>query len=493
MRVGQVELQNFASYEKASFHFDDSGLTLIHGPTGAGKSTLCDAIPWILFGKTAKGGGVDEVLTWPGDKVTTGTIWLDNVTISRSRGPKAKDNDLTFWPTDGVVTRGKDLSDTQKLINSFLGLDYELYLAGAYFHEFSQTAQFFTTTAKNRRTICEQLVDLSLPKKLQEKIKEQLKEVQEQVDGHEHNITMLESKLKTLLRAQEDENNRSKNWNTNQAIKIKQANNRVLMFEENRALRVEQVIKRSAERAKSKVCSECGAIKTAATHRHEDSNLEIVRIENEENPYVEQYQDLVNEENPHKEGVKDFSNEIENTKSKLAFQQGNAAALEQESAELDMLSDAIVEFRSLLIKNTILDLEGQTNVLLSNHFDAEIKVELNIEDSDKLDISITKNGNNCSYTQLSKGQRQLLKLCFGVSVMKCVSNHHGINFEQLFFDEATDGMDESNKAKSVNLLETLALDKAIYLVDHSEHLKAMINNKFKVELIDNRSVINAEA
>src|ERR1700677_767637 len=171
MKILSVSLENFASYKKLSFDFQSQGLTLIQGANGSGKSTLCDAIPWILFGKTAKDGKSDEVRSWNTAEPTIGAIEVQlelyEVNITRIRG---KNNDLYYSFTADEAQnkiRGKDLMDTQRMINGLLGADYDLYLAGSYYHEFSQTAQFFTTTAKNRRSICEQLVDLSLPIKLQ--------------------------------------------------------------------------------------------------------------------------------------------------------------------------------------------------------------------------------------------------------------------------------------------------------------------------------------
>lgn len=488
MRLTFCTAENFASYKELAFDFTNRGLTLIHGATGSGKSTLCDVVPWILFGKTAKGGAVDEILSWPGDDRTSGTITLtlnDKVfQVMRSRKP----NDLMIWE-DGGAYRGKDLADTQRIINEKLGFDYETYLSGAYFHEFSQTAQFFTTTAKNRRVICEQLVDLSLPVKLQDKLKKQIKEIRDQVDSHTFESKVLEANLKTLAKAQDNESKKFEFWEKNQAARIAATEVRILTFEERRAIRVEQVIKQNAEKAKSKICSECGAVKTAQAHSHQDSNLEIIQIEHEENPFAAQLKELKAEKNPHTSSTKDFSDEINATNVKLNHHNKQLDALQVKEIDATLLQDAVVEFRGLLIKNTILDVESKTNVLLSKHFDGEIQVEMSI-DSDKLEVSITKDGNACSFTQLSKGQRQMLKLCFGISVMEAVANHHGTHFSQIFLDEALDGLDDNNKLKAMNLLEELALThESVFVVEHSEQFKAMLDNKIEVVLENGKSML----
>jgi len=123
MRIISCTAENFASYKKLEFSFDSEGLALIQGATGSGKSTLCDLVPWVLFGKTAKGGAADEVISWNNKGITKSLITIETkpgviYDITRIRGNKS--NDLYF--TDAFINqspvRGKDLADTQKMINN---------------------------------------------------------------------------------------------------------------------------------------------------------------------------------------------------------------------------------------------------------------------------------------------------------------------------------------------------------------------------------------
>ena len=169
VNIISATIQNFGSYKKLEFSFDKQGLCLIQGLTGSGKSTLMDIVPWVLFGVTAKDGSVDEVKSWDSNGDTEGRLIIDlngvPIIIQRIRG---KTNDLHYSQQDVPgITRGKDLKDTQKQINQLLGITPETYLAGAYFHEFSKAASFFITSAKSRREICEQIVDLSFTKQKQ--------------------------------------------------------------------------------------------------------------------------------------------------------------------------------------------------------------------------------------------------------------------------------------------------------------------------------------
>lgn len=535
MKILSCHIENFGSYKHLDFNFQDIGLALIEGATGSGKSTLCDAIPWILFGVTAKNGKADEVLNWQGG-VTKGTIMLTDGTyqwyIERSRGNKANDLYFVAHAADERAVRGKDLLDTQRLINHRLGFDADLYLSGAYYHEFSQTAQFFTTTAKNRRAITEQLIDLSLPKKLQEKSSTELKSIKHQLSDLDLNISYTSDRLNRATKQYIYESERAKRWEADIEVQIMELSIRSKNWKKIKQLETVMVQEQLNEipttdaRAvnaqiddllatippETQPCKECGAakhnecrdrsleeisrlrdlLKEAKFHDRERLALQshIANVEAEVDIAAYKIDTLRNQTNPHIDIVDGILLEKETTSTELDKLTSEKESLQTKASDLDILSDIIAQFRSILIKNTILDLETKTNQLLDKHFDAEIKIELLITDTDKLDVSITKDGNLASFTQLSKGQRQLLKLCFGVAVMKAVANHHAINFEQVFFDEPLSGLDEDLKLKALSLFQSLAIDyDSLFFIEHSESIKAMINNRFHVQLINGNSVI----
>lgn len=468
MKIHSVTATNFASYKELEFDFASQGLTLIAGPTGAGKSTLCDLIPWVLFGKTAKGGAADEILSWPGDQTATAIVtFADGYEITRTRG-KYKDLYITDGKSDTIPQRGKDLLDTQRIINQRIGLDYDLYLASSYYHEFSQTAQFFIAPAKSRRAICEQLVDLSLAKKLQLKASEDLKVASKEALTAQQSITSINSNISLLERLQASENTKAETWSTTHESNKKVAIKQYDQFEANR----KKVI--------SKKCNSCG---TVLQHPHEV-------IDDSVNPYLSRLAELEQQTNPYEGAVKDYSMEI-SAKYKeelIAKEEYNQASLKQE--DLELLQQVISDYRSTSIINTIKDVEGKTNQLLTDYFDAEIRVSFSVAEADKLDVEIQKDGNIASYTQLSKGQRCILKLCFGIAVMQAVSNHHAIQPQQLFFDESLDGMDSNMKEKAYRLLETISQGyESIFVVEHSENLKTLFPNSYTVSLTNEGSVI----
>lgn len=571
MKILSAEVDNFASYKHLSFDFTNQGLTMISGPTGSGKSTLCDIIPWILFGVTAKNGSVDEIRSWNTDEATIGKLIFSygshTYYVRRIRG---KSNDLfygfhTDYMTEGK--RGKDLNDTQKQINQIIGLTAETYLSGAYFHEFSQTAQFFTTTAKIRRSITEQLADLSLAKSLQENLTLYNKDLKKERDGLMQKVLLGKNTLEQLTKTHDSEVNRAIRWDElhkeniveiankakdymilkekavkalikkfNEAEEDNQDKIASIMAEikelqeqikpEDHYPKIQKVISAAIKKQKELKCKECGAPKDIdevlvldrafyAAAKDESRNVTMIKevaklnarlsvLSTYKNPYTE----LIQEEkvrkntyldelkvcketyNPHINTYESTYEVIKSTRLEIKSTEVLIKDLSVEQADIELLLDVMNTFRSSIIEQTVSYIEKSTNSLLNDHFDAEIRVVFSAKDSDKLDIEITKDGNSCSYTQLSKGQRQLLKLCFGVSVMRAVSNHQGINFNCIFFDEALDGMDESIRAKSFNLLEKLSLEyESVFVVDHSEAFKSLFTNRINVELVDGGSEI----
>src|SRR5690349_19483156 len=60
MKLERLELDNFRSYTKRTFHFGD--LTVFFGPNAAGKTNILEAIHLISTGKSFRAGVTEEMI-----------------------------------------------------------------------------------------------------------------------------------------------------------------------------------------------------------------------------------------------------------------------------------------------------------------------------------------------------------------------------------------------------------------------------------------------
>jgi exonuclease SbcC len=528
MRPIRAHLVNFGSYKELDFEFQNQGLALIHGATGSGKSTIQDAIPWVLYGITAKGGTVDEIRSWVSpDKSTQGTFSLETpsgvIIVFRTRG-KPSENDLYWIESDSThQIRGKDITETQKLLDIRLGVTADQYIMAAYFNEFSITGNFFTSKPKARRELLENIADLTFPSTLSEKASTLKKETKIKLLHKEKQYERLHGKSSTILKVIQDlcaevvsheENreriikrleNESENFEHNKLKRLTEARNSYDLFEDGRKGNLYNI---SVEKQKlveelalhPEVCDKCAQFNTQylkLSKQIDSLDVKIEKISNEHNPHLRQLENITDSENTFTDALEIERNRKNPYKDLLISHQQNLDDIQKEIKELkvDMqgttdllcqlsqLQDLSSLLRSHLLLRSIKYLEDLNNRYLETYFDGEIRVKFTPTDTDKLDVELTKNGHECSYTQLSKGQRCMLKLCFSVAVMLASANKLGIHMSLLSFDEALDGLDENMKLKALGLFTELSLThESVLVVEHSESLKSSFDNQYHVDL-----------
>lgn len=567
MKLLSCKVINFGSYKELEFDYSNQGLSLVYGSTGAGKSTLMDIVPWILYGKTAKGGSVEEVKSWQSNgESTTGQLSVrtrsGEITVHRTRGNAKAGNDL-FWTEQAGLNfaphRGKDLVDTQKLLEARLSVDYDTFLSASYFHEFSATGAFFTARAKDRRELFEKLADLELPKKIAEATTASKKSDKSSLQLHERDLAATTGRIdglassiagtaklqrswagervERIINLQE----KSRNFEKDKEEKIKALETQVSEYdrfklESMTELRQDLAVmearlehhedydtKIKALKASSR-CGECGSLTDVCAEEISQVKLDklnalnyakeyrklkdaLVSVDKVGNPYVahlseikalintyqEQIEAEQTKENPYTEQLDKADSEVQRLKTVETHTENIAYDLKHRIGALEHLYDLSFELRASLLAKAIHNIEAATNSYLEKYFDGEFRAGFSTPDADKLEVSIQKNGHDCVYTQLSKGQRQLLKLAFSVSVMEASANTIGVDFGTLFLDESLDGTDTALKIKAFSLFESLALKHdSVFVIDHSEDLHRLFTKKFHVTLDGDYSAVESE-
>lgn len=525
MKVLKGSFQNFGSYGSLEFDFSNLGLALVFGKTGSGKSTLPDMVAWTLTGQTAKNGSVDDVRSWtaPNDS-TIGILEVElndssRIRITRKRG---NGNDLFWSEHDSRPIRGKDLHDTQNLLESRLGFNSEIYLAAAYFHEFSPTGLFFTASAKDRRAIFEKIANTELSERLnggsrdsrknETGVLERITRNKDRAETHQQSLTRslqdsrdrsmeADSRRQDLLQEYEIKslsfektkkekiealNLKSQSWENEQSKKIDQAIQKIEKLD-SQIVDPKDLDKTVKDLKKSSRCKECGqpkeleALNEAIQKSRDNDNLISKRsileaglkdLAENENPYlnsleaakaeVNNYAERAEEEkkkvNPFKAQADKLQQELTKVTGELEQLKAEEKQVSAKISNLDTLIDLSFELRGKLLKQAVQNAQDSTNRYLEKYFDSEIKVGFELNEADDLEVNIQKSGYDCNYKQLSRGQRSLLRLCFVVTVMKAAANKAGTHFDNLYLDEVLDGMDADLKLKAYSLLEELSLN-----------------------------------
>lgn len=158
MRLVSLVISRFRSCkEEMVFDFPrEPGLYLLAGSNGAGKSTIWDALSWVLFGKTTRGLRAGDVANWALPKNTTVTLryeddgeeWL----LRRTWSPNSFQHKLVSdseW--EDVVSDGADP------VSYRLRLSYETFMHSCLVAQ--QRSMFLDLKAVDKATLFSQVLE----------------------------------------------------------------------------------------------------------------------------------------------------------------------------------------------------------------------------------------------------------------------------------------------------------------------------------------------
>jgi len=519
--IKSLSLRNFQSYRELNLDLTNTGLLMIFGETGSGKSTIMDAVAWALYGETGKGVNSDDVKSWLAEGDTQAIIEVDDHIIVRTRGTK---NDLTIDDTRGI-----NLTDTQRIINTKLGVDFDSFLNSSYLSQFSKSDTFFIASAKERRSILEGVVDLSLPIKASEQARLSIKQLKQDIQSCELDIakatgkiSAIQANIKSITKARDtfDSNQRKK---LSEALKIRrQKEASIAKWKEENDQKIEYIKQKltPAETYKeledkikdldsqianlsTAACKECGELtsenrddKERLLNEKDTVKSQIKRIKAEDDivnkkltqaicsvcPINLEDNDTVEAEvNPFDEQLEEATAQLASVKSDLLSSKADLKAKSLEIERLYFIDDKSFELRGLLLGNTIQLAEANTTRILEKYFDSKIRVALEITDADKVDVTIYNNVNLSTFKQLSGGERCMLKLAFTISLMQLTQNKLGKPFNLIMLDEPLNGLDENLKVKALQMLEEL-LERtpSVLVIEHSPEVQTHAVNSIQV-------------
>ncbi len=195
----QLTLKNFLSYRDATLNFKGLHTACICGANGAGKSSLLEAITWVVWGKS-RAATEDDVINGGAKNVRVDFDFSCNnqtyrVIRSRTRG---RSSSLEFQ----VETKAgnfksitaKGLRATQDEIISCLKLDYDTFTNSAYLRQ-GRADEFMLRRPSERKQILADLLKLDRYEQLAGKAKDTAKEYKGKIEQLKQNLEPLEIEL----------------------------------------------------------------------------------------------------------------------------------------------------------------------------------------------------------------------------------------------------------------------------------------------------------
>jgi len=215
----RLQLQGFLSYRHpVAIEFSDFELACISGHNGAGKSSLLDAITWVLFGQARRRD--DAVINSAADAAEV-SLEFDyegnRYRVLRSK-PRGKTTLLEFNLLDGdgnwKVLTEHTVNETEKRIERTLRMDYETLTNASFFLQ-GKADQFAQQRPGDRKRILSNILGLEVwetyregaaaRRKSQERrlaqVEGQLKEIESELaeePARRESLRQLEARLEEL-------------------------------------------------------------------------------------------------------------------------------------------------------------------------------------------------------------------------------------------------------------------------------------------------------
>ena len=185
MRFRALSIMNFLSFGSPDVivQLDRRGLVAVFGhnkdsvgadSNGAGKSTIMEALVWVLFGETLRGYKSDDVIHRGVGKDCRVSLLLEDAgnayQIIRTRkfsGAK-KPNDLVLKVNGNEVTAGT-VSDTQQLVTTVLGMDRRTFSQAVLLR--SRDRSFSEMTDREQKEVLEDILHIEELSKARDVVK----------------------------------------------------------------------------------------------------------------------------------------------------------------------------------------------------------------------------------------------------------------------------------------------------------------------------------
>lgn len=195
MRPLRLTIEGFACFrDKQELDFASLDLFAISGPTGAGKSSLLDAMIFALYGKVPRvGKEYGQCISLGRDRLTVtfefrvGPRSFRITRIGRRRGAGSAQLDEIIEGSDETKALADQVRDVDRHVEALLGLGYEAFTQAVVLPQ-NEFAEFLKSKPADRRKILSSLLRLDVYERMKKRAGEAASKLRVSVEGYERRL-----------------------------------------------------------------------------------------------------------------------------------------------------------------------------------------------------------------------------------------------------------------------------------------------------------------
>ena len=202
----RVRAKNLLCFEELDLRLDTPGITVVTGinhdrpgkSNGSGKTSLLNALPVALFGRTFKGQQADDWRRREGGRKAEAEAWLrladgTSARVLRTRGPAT----TRLFLGESEATVGGRQADVGRDIERLCGHEWRTFAATVFLSQ-EEIGAFLHGTPKERHAMVARLCDLGRFERAEAAVAADQSRTRQQRDSHELELAAATAKRETL-------------------------------------------------------------------------------------------------------------------------------------------------------------------------------------------------------------------------------------------------------------------------------------------------------